>query len=52
LEENIEEYNVVWKMDHRQLSKHKRTSTSDLENLVEKEEGQASEVLKMRVKLT
>jgi hypothetical protein len=39
LKEKIEEYKVVRKMDHGQINKQKKTSTSALEHLVKKEEG-------------
>jgi hypothetical protein len=46
LEEKIEEDKGSKKMDHGQLSKKKKTSTSALEHLMEKKEGQAGEALK------
>jgi hypothetical protein len=52
LEENIEEEKAANKMDCGQLSKWKKTSTSALDHLAEKEEGHASEALKTRVNLT
>jgi hypothetical protein len=39
-------------MDHGQLSKWKKTSTSALEHLMEKKERQAGEALKTWVKWT
>ena len=39
------------KMDHGQLNKRKKTSTSDLENLTQKKERQVGEALKELVKL-
>jgi hypothetical protein len=52
LEEKIEEDKATRKMDHGQLNKWKKTSTSALEHLMEKKERQAGEALKARVKLT
>jgi hypothetical protein len=52
LEEKIEEDKAVRKVDHGQLSKWKKTSTSALEHLMEKKERQAGKSLKARVKWT
>jgi hypothetical protein len=52
LEEKIEEDKAVRKMDHGQLSKWKKTSTSALEYLTENKERQVGEALKTWVKLT
>jgi hypothetical protein len=52
LEEKIEEYKAIRKMDRGQLNKRNKTSTIYLERLTEKEEGHASEALKTRANLT
>jgi hypothetical protein len=52
LEEKIKEDKAVRKMDHGQLNKQKKTSTSALEHLTEKKERQVGKALKARVKLT
>jgi hypothetical protein len=52
LEEKIEEDKLVRKMDRGKLSKWKKTSTSALEHLAEKKEGQDVKALKAWVKWT
>jgi hypothetical protein len=52
LEEKIEEDKAVRKMDRGQLNKRKKTPTSALEHLMEKEEEQAGEALKTQAKWT
>ena len=52
MEENIKEDKVSKKRDHGQLSKRKNTSTSALDNLMEKKERQVGEALKTQIKLT
>jgi len=52
LKEKIEEDKVVRKMDHGKINKRKNISTSDLEHLAEKVEGQVGEALKTQAKWT
>jgi hypothetical protein len=47
LNEKIEDDRSTRKIDHGQLNKWKKTSTSALEHLVGKKERQAGEALKM-----
>ena len=52
MNEKIEDDISARKIDHGQLNKQKKTSTSDLEHLVGKKERHAGEALKTQVKLT
>jgi hypothetical protein len=52
LDKEIEEDRSIRKMDHGQHFKWKKTPTDALENLMGRKERQASEALKMWVKLT
>jgi hypothetical protein len=52
LDEDIKDDRSSRKMDHGQLSKWKKMSTSALEHLAEKKERQADKAQEVRVKLT